>query len=86
MKVKITIEKTTFEERIIEMDEKFRLCACPINEIDQVPIELFDEAAKAAAEITGLPLSGDPTDEEEDAKGVIVAGECLDNGELIFEL
>ncbi len=83
MKVKITIEKITFEKRIIEMDERFRRCACPIGEIDQVPIELFEEAACEAAKITGLPLSDDPT---ENAEGVIVAAECLDNGELMFEL
>lgn len=86
MKVKLTIEKTIFEERVIDMDEKFRRCACPMSEIDSVPMSLFAEAAREAAKLAGLPLYGDNTSEEEEAAGVIVWGECVENGEMIFEM
>lgn len=86
MKVKLTIEKTIYEEKIIEMDERFRICACPFEELDKVPRELFAEAEEEASQISGLRCADERFLEEEDlAKGVITAAECVDNGELIFE-
>lgn len=84
MKVKLTIMKTILEERIIEMDEKFRACAVPIDKIDDVPEELWDEAAEAASAIAGLSLACDDKGDLEE--GVICNGICMDNNELIFEI
>lgn len=82
MRVKVTIERTVFEDRIIEMDEKFRQCACPINEVPKVPGDLFEEAAREASKILRIPLA----DEDDGSLEVICCGECMDNGEMIFEV
>lgn len=84
MKVKVTIEKVIFETQIIEVDEKFRACAVPYDELDNVPLNLFEEAANEASRVIGLPLAGEPGADE--TVGIICAGECVDNGELIFEV
>lgn len=82
MKVKVTIEKVSYETQEIEMDEKFRICACPIADVRKIPSGLFAEAADTAAKILGIPLCGD----DEGSDRYITAGECVDNGELIFEM
>lgn len=81
MKVRVTV--TRYID--IEMDEKFRKCACPISKVGKVPKELYEKAAIEASRICNIPLFGDystlgPEDE------VIISGCCVDNGEAIFEL
>lgn len=82
MKVLVTIERTTFEYKEIEMDEKFRACADPAAEFDQAFNNLLEEAANSAAEILGIPLAGDKEEEEAHICGAV----CIDNGELMFEV
>lgn len=86
MKVKLTIEKVYYENRIVEIDNKFKICADPDIDVLTIPTELFEEAANAAAEAANLPLYGEEPNNYDLENGVIVAGECVDNGELIFEI
>lgn len=85
MKLKITLEKVIFEERIIEVDNKFKICACTSNEeLKKIPVALFDELAKAASEAVSRPLYGEADSEDDLEKGVIVAGVDIESDITIF--
>lgn len=51
MKVTVVIEKTIFEEKVVEVDDKYNICANNNHEMDS-RYKLAQEAAKAL----GIPL------------------------------
>ena len=82
MKLNVTLEKTTFEHRIIEVDDKFKVCVCH----EESP-EVFDELLEAVSKATGRPiLMAGWVSDEDLAKGMITAAVDVESGETVIEI